>query len=408
MRDLTVTKEANNQEKFIDMLNNVIQVLKPIEPASCYNKHPLIIHVLHDSFIKLLNQTMNQNVEHTLTELAQFFEQYVAPTLVTSGNNKQSLIDGLVLCLAKKVAGKTSHFVFFITDEPCPTEESLDRSLHTLLRTLEKYKDDNTSLTWVDILIDCVCSSTFVNTFRSLHSNEDDDLSENQKLLLIDRVMQVYQYNDLNTVTYLMQRISSRSLPVYAQLLFEFIPPRKSIHVRVLHHFVKMLQFLAIDNDIRHQFVKNHELIIDSLLVILQDDILWENINDIDTEGLFNNASNYIFLLSLEHDLLPIIKSKPNVAKCMLRLTTAQADLTQFNGYRTLAMIMTEEELKQLAEPEKIIAVFIRHMSLSIDFIQHRRRLENLLLCLKSRFKSILFSHRDFAELFTLKRFGPT
>lgn len=396
MRDLTVAKEANNQEKFLEMLNNVIQVLKPIEPANCYSKHPLIIHVLRDSFIKLLDQELNQSVEYALTELAKFFEQYVAPTLVASGNTKQSLIDGIGLCLAKKVSGKTSYFSLFGNDQPTPIKESIIPSLHTLLCALENCKDDNTSVTWVDILIDCVCCSTFVNTFRSIRYNEDD-LTENQKLLLIDRVMQVYQYNELNTVTCLMQKISSRSLPIYAQLLIEFVPPRKPIHVKVLYHFVKMLQFLAIDNDVRHQFVKNHELVIDSLLVILNDDILWGNINDRNTAALFENASNYIFLLSLESDLLPIIKAKPNVAKCMLRLTTAQGD-TEFNGYRTLAMIMTEEELKQLAEPEKITAVFIKHMNNTIDVIQHRRRLENLLLCLKSRFKSIVSPHQEFSN----------
>ncbi len=51
-----------------------------------------------------------------------------------------------------------------------------------------------------------------------------------------------------------------------------FVPPRKPTHIKVLNHFVNMLQFLAIDNDIRHQFVDDHALMVDSLLPILHDD----------------------------------------------------------------------------------------------------------------------------------------
>ncbi|CAM4774190.1 unnamed protein product [Rotaria magnacalcarata] len=383
MHDLTVVKDANNQQAFIEMLTSVIRVLTPIEPATCYSNHPLIINVLRDSFIDFLKQESNETVEPVLTELSDFFQQRAAPSLKANNDTKQMLTDALVVFLARTVPGYTFFVFCNLSDNLDSTKNPLDYSLHALLRTLEDCKNGNSTVTKLDVIIDCVCSSTFINTFRSLHSNEDN-LTDNQTLLLIDCVTNVYQYNNLDTVTYLMKSIASRMLPKYAQLLLEFVPPRKPTHIKVLHHFLKMLQFLAIDNDTRHEFANDHALMIDSLLAILQDDFLQEKNNDSDTNGLFDNTTSYFFFISLEFDLLPLIKTKPNVTKCMLKLTTAKSDVTQLNAYRTLAIIMTEDELKRLAEPEKITAVFIKHLNYSIDVIQQRRRLENLLLCLKS------------------------
>ncbi|CAF3352658.1 unnamed protein product [Rotaria socialis] len=383
MHDLTVVKDANNQQTFIEMLTSVIRVLTPMDPPTSYSNHPLIINVLRDSFIDFLKQERNETVEPVLKELSDFFQQRAASSLKANNDTRQMLTDALVVFLAGTVS--TYTFVAFcnLSDSLDSTKTPLDYSLHVLLHTLENCKNGNDTVTRLDVIIDCVCSSTFINTFRSLHSNEDN-LTENQTLLLIDCVTNVYQYNNLDTVTYLMKSIASRMLPKYAQLLHEFVPPRKPTHINVLHHFLKMLQFLAIDNDTRHEFADDHALMIDSLLAILQDDFLQEKINDSDTNGLIDNTTSYFFFITLESDLLPLIKTKPNVAKCMLKLTTAKSDVTQLNAYRTLAIIMTEDELKSLAEPEKITTVFIRHLNYSIDVIQQRRRLENLLLCLKS------------------------
>ncbi|CAM4915887.1 unnamed protein product [Rotaria socialis] len=383
MHDLTVVKDANNQQTFIEMLTSVIRVLTPMDPPTSYSNHPLIINVLRDSFIDFLKQERNETVEPVLKELSDFFQQRAASSLKANNDTRQMLTDALVVFLAGTVSTYTLFAFCNLSDSLDSTKTPLDYSLHVLLHTLENCKNGNDTVTRLDVIIDCVCSSTFINTFRSLHSNEDN-LTENQTLLLIDCVTNVYQYNNLDTVTYLMKSIASRMLPKYAQLLHEFVPPRKPTHINVLHHFLKMLQFLAIDNDTRHEFADDHALMIDSLLAILQDDFLQEKINDSDTNGLIDNTTSYFFFITLESDLLPLIKTKPNVAKCMLKLTTAKSDVTQLNAYRTLAIIMTEDELKSLAEPEKITTVFIRHLNYSIDVIQQRRRLENLLLCLKS------------------------
>lgn len=251
--DITVARAGNNQQTLSKFLTSVIEVLKPIEPATHYSDHPLIVKVLCDSLMDLLKQDINETVEHELIELAHFFQQYVAPSLTASSDTRQMLIDALVMVFARKL----SEFYFNsgnIFGDLLMTAYPVHGSLHTLLRTLEGRKDENSTVEWLDVLIDCVCSSTLIHSFRSVQSKEDD-LTNDEKLLLIDCVMRVYEYNDLQKATYLMRTISSSALFDYAQLLREFVPPRKPTHIKLLNHFVKMIQFLAIDNDVRHQFV---------------------------------------------------------------------------------------------------------------------------------------------------------
>ncbi|CAF1529338.1 unnamed protein product [Adineta ricciae] len=381
VHNLTTAKSEDNREAFLELLTNVIHVLTPIDITSYYSNHSSIVSVLYDALLDLLKQDMNDAIEGVLIQLSNFFHQRLTQSLMNSKDIKQMLIDGIVMYFARKFTrGELQTIIFFMNSSI--DLKQLDCSLHILLCALENRQNEENNLTEIEAVIDCVCSSTFVHIFRSLHSNEDE-LTSDQESLLVGCVTRIYRYNNLDKATDLMRKVA-RSLPDYAQLLIEFVPPRNPIHIKVLRHFVNMLQFLAIDNDVRHDYINDHALMLDPLLVILRDEFLWKQISDNDTTELFDNAANYLFLLSLECNLLPVIKAKPNVSKCMLKLTEAESDRTRLNGYRTLAMIMTEDEVKLLTEPDKITAIFLKYFNSAIDTRQHRRLLENLLLCLKS------------------------
>ncbi|CAF1463886.1 unnamed protein product [Adineta ricciae] len=381
VRNLTTVKSEDNQEAFLELLTSVIHVLTPIDITSYYSDHSSIVSVLYDNLLDLLKQDMNDAIEGVLIELSNFFHRHVTQSLMNSKDVKQMLIDGIVMYFARKLArGELQTIVFFMNSSI--GLKQVDCSLHILLCALENRQNEENTLTEIEAVIDCVCSSTFVHIFRSLHSSEDK-LTSDQESLLVGCVTRIYHYNDLDKATDLMRKVA-RSLPDYAQLLIEFVPPRNPIHIKVLRHFVEMLQFLAIDNDARHEYVNDHALMLDPLLVILRDEVLWKQISDNDTKELFDNAANYLFLLSLECDLLPVIKAKPNVSKCMLKLTEAKSDRTRLNSYRTLAIIMTEDEVKLLTEPDKITAIFLKYFNSAIDIRQQWRLLENLLFCLKS------------------------
>ena len=57
----------------------------------------------------------------------------------------------------------------------------------------------------------------------------------------------------------------------------------------------------------------------------------------------------------------------------------------QFNVYRILATIMTEEDIKRLDDPGAIAKVFLDHLEELKDMPGWETRLKNLLTCLKSK-----------------------
>ncbi|CAF1025283.1 unnamed protein product [Rotaria sp. Silwood1] len=122
--------------------------------------------------------------------------------------------------------------------------------------------------------------------------------------------------------------------------------------------------------------------IIDCYILILST--LSNNINAIDesTIDLIGICMFHLYALTLEQSLLDYIKNQ-QLSSILLRLIDIDNEEAQFNAYRILASIMTEQDIKMLANPGKISKVFITFLTDVIDNTRKIRRLRNLLRCLK-------------------------
>ena len=74
-----------------------------------------------------------------------------------------------------------------------------------------------------------------------------------------------------------------------------------------------------------------------------------------------------------------------NITPILIRLTQVNFDKTQFHAYRALAAILTDNDIKQLMNPDQITAVFIIYMKKCIEGLALTQRLQNLLHSLKSK-----------------------
>ncbi|CAF1504734.1 unnamed protein product [Didymodactylos carnosus] len=100
---------------------------------------------------------------------------------------------------------------------------------------------------------------------------------------------------------------------------------------------------------------------------------------------LIAHSIAYLYFLTFEVNLLSTLKNKTNVIQTFLKLTDTKTDEVQFNAYRMLAVLMNEDDIKNLANPNKITSVFIKSLKQVIDPQPgQRRRLQNSLVCLKS------------------------
>jgi hypothetical protein len=102
-----------------------------------------------------------------------------------------------------------------------------------------------------------------------------------------------------------------------------------------------------------------------------------------------NNCLQYIYMETLNDKTLDYLKS--------LELTSTMFEIgnmfkyeteIQFNIYRILAAIMTEEDIKRLDDPGAIAKVFLDHLIEIKDRPGWEPRLKNLLTSLKSKYFS--------------------
>jgi hypothetical protein len=98
------------------------------------------------------------------------------------------------------------------------------------------------------------------------------------------------------------------------------------------------------------------------------------------------NCIQYVYMGTFSDKALDYLKSQ-NLTSTMLKLINMYKDETeiQFNSYRTLATIMTEEDIKRLDDPGVIAKVFLDQLGIAKDIPGWEIRLKNLLTSLKSK-----------------------
>ncbi|CAF3731418.1 unnamed protein product [Rotaria socialis] len=131
---------------------------------------------------------------------------------------------------------------------------------------------------------------------------------------------------------------------------------------------------LTIVNDI-HIDVQQH--ICDSAIRILFH-------TETPSMKLKNNCLQYVYMGTSNDKILDHLKSQQLTATMfkILNMYKNEAEI-QFNVYRILAAIMTEEDIKRLDDPGAIAKVFLDHLTEIKDLLGWETRIKNLLTSLK-------------------------
>jgi len=109
-----------------------------------------------------------------------------------------------------------------------------------------------------------------------------------------------------------------------------------------------------------------------------------ENFDELKTM-LTQVLTQFLYLLTMTNDLRAFIKTK-HIVPLLLKLTNLEDETIQFHVYRILAAILTEDDIKTLANPSKIAYVFLKFLTNLIDDASRAPRFYNLLRSLKSNF----------------------
>ena len=268
--------------------------------------------------------------------------------------------------------------------------DSMLRAIHHLEKGRVEIQNDPMLCTVLNAVVQCVCSTYFMAMFRQ--AVEVQKFDEAQTLLL-DTCTNHICWHDAAHYTEVC-------LAVQAALLSEFViwlqdhaisyQRWSQAAIKVMGQlYITLISGNARDSDVFSQHVRaDYCKMIDAFFTIL-DALMKSGASDATRKALTKVLTQGLYSLTMTSDLRSYIISKHKVP-LLLKLAAIEEETTQFNVYRILASIMTEDDIKTLANPSSIAHVFITFLTKLIDDSSMTPRFHNLLRSLKSKFIEII------------------
>ena len=320
---------------------------------------------------QLFSQLMNHVNSKNIDTIQQFF---------TDANLIECLIESL------KNISPTSNV-------------NLVSSIEYMIDAYQKFQEDRIAvqddpilLTMLMPIVNFMMSAQYKSTFFQL-SAQQDELTHYQKLILITCPKYVRthwgRYHDEIT-----SAIAQETLSRSSEILEHFLPSMddwKAPMIWCVFTLILLCQYCATEHLLPIYDVY-HKKFLDYVLDIVQGQELWQLANQKTTSGkrqkragqLFCYATLYIYTMTFLPQLRDELREN-NITPILIRLTQVNFDKTQFHAYRALAAILTDNDIKQLMNPDQITAVFIIYMKKCIEGLALTQRLQNLLHSLKSK-----------------------
>ncbi|CAF3556665.1 unnamed protein product [Rotaria sp. Silwood1] len=292
---------------------------------------------------------------------------------------------------------------------------SLVGSIEHMIDVYQKFQEDRPTiqdnpilLTLIMPIVDFVKSSEYKSSFLQL-SIKQNELTHFQKLILVTcpkYIVSHWSQRHEEVASATAQETLNRA----PEILEHFLPSIDDWNEPVIWCVFSLI--LLCQNCANQRLLPaynvQHKKILEYVLMIIQGEELWHLESQNSTSDkrqkrasqLFCYATLYIYTMTFLPELRDKLKEN-NTVPVLIKLTQANFDKTQFHTYRALAAILTDNDIKQLANPAQITTVFITYLKKSIDGVGLKQRLENSLLSLK-----ILIQHDQIKEEFVRQKDG--
>lgn len=369
-------------------LHEVVNGLIPMMVKCIHAIDHLFFFHLRNTFVRTVEQsTADYELAHSISELfAQMMMNHldeknfhVAQQLFIDSN----LCDCLIVSLKDVTSASNDHLIY---------------SIDNMIDIYRKIQEDNLSIqedpilsTLIMPIVDSVKSIEYQHTFLRLSTNENK-LTPYQQLLLVTCPKYVTSYRSHlqeEIVSAIVQEVLNRSSVILGYFL-PTVDGWKEPMICCISQLILLCQRCA-NQHLLPAYDQQHQKILNSVLVIIQENHLWSLLNQnslLDQHEkrihqLFCYSTLYIYTMTFLPELRNKLKEY-QIIPVLIKLTDVKYDKVKFHAYRALAAVLTENDIRQLPNPGRIITVFIGDMKKCIDSIGLRQRLENLLLSLKS------------------------
>ena len=292
----------------------------------------------------------------------------------------EPLINEICTCL-KEIGIEGKH----IQDEHV---QSIDYFLRGI-NHLEKGRIEIQNLTLLsklrDQIVSCVCSSSFIKIFNQL--GELKNLNASQTLLLetCTDMISWYDAPHYNQTHIAVRTTLLNTFNGFLKTHLSSFQKLNEIAIKILGQLsITLIGGNAKDEDIFPPEIRQgYCTMIDLLSTLLNSIVGLKSLN----ESLIKFTrvlTQCLYSLTMTNDLRTYIKTK-QIVPLLLKLTYIEDETVQFHVYRILAAILTEEDIRTLANPQRIAHVFLNFFGDLIDDSTRIPRFFNLLRSLKSK-----------------------
>ncbi|CAF3324411.1 unnamed protein product [Rotaria socialis] len=278
------------------------------------------------------------------------------------------------------------------------SHDSLISGIGHLIDTYRKFQrfrpdiQDNVILSSLIMpIVNFVKSAEYKTSFLRL-SAKQDEITSFQKLILVTCPKYIVSFwckRQPDVARAAAEETLSRSSDILKYFLPTIDGWKESV-IWCMFYMVWLCQYSS-DDCLLVDYSVQHTKLLDYVLKIVQGKkLLYLESQDPTSGNLQKRASEllcyatlYIYATTFLPELCQKLKEY-NITSILLRLTKANYSKTQFHAYRILAVVLSSDDIKQLANAAQITTVFIFYLKESINLTSTRSRLMNLLLNLKN------------------------
>ncbi|CAF1053717.1 unnamed protein product [Rotaria sordida] len=238
-------------------------------------------------------------------------------------------------------------------------------------------------------VIKCLCSSYSIEIIKKLEYNFSQNLNYGQILLLSTCPLYLKWYPSYYDPE-LFRQIPRILLSPFTEWLI-------SCHSNSIIHCSKdvenilrrlnnaLLRLIEWENvNISNQEFYNDYCRLVSKWSSLLSVILKYSSDDSNTISIKKIIAHNLYDFTLHTNVLDFMKTIPNLIPMLLQMADVQEDATQLHTYRCLGKLMSEIDIKIMANPSKITSVYIKYLLNTIDDPKTKERFYSILQSLKN------------------------
>ncbi|UJR12943.1 hypothetical protein I4U23_017116 [Adineta vaga] len=388
VNELNVLKNNKHDNNYIEYINSiVINLLNLNEKESIqliiFN-HSLIF-ILRDTTIELLKKNNNNNNNISINLITLFAKFYSIkanrnPSQLRDLFFYQPLFDALVYYrINEKHCDVISHILL---DTICKEGDRYSFSLLSLRMSKKLPLHKVTAY---------LCSSAYIDIlnhlFRKIQStNLTIKLDDIENFYLIECPNSVCFLKDHNDYLKISIIILEKMYQVYLNLLIEFTKLMENnyseILIKPIISVILLLQSITIVHAIRQTYININYQLIDVLKIIIHK----LNCNREEKyQDLLGYTIEQMFYLTFESELLLYIKTIDIIPILLEILDNNEFERIQFQSYRLLSIIMSNNEIQErLTNAAKIVKFLFENFFRSSMHMFSKFRPEYFLSCLKN------------------------